>query len=101
MDHHDQHHDDMSSPRSYTDSQWSPPPPGFRELDQIYAADGSPHTYSNPNSPPAVSPPLPYEHEYHQHPQPQNYETYQQGYVAFALSTDSSQKTKPSLYLAS
>ncbi|CAI9636034.1 hypothetical protein GT037_001068 [Alternaria burnsii] len=80
MDHHDQHHDDMSSPRSYTDSQWSPPPPGFRELDQIYAADGSPHTYSNPNSPPAVSPPLPYEHEYHQHPQPQNYETYQQGY---------------------
>jgi hypothetical protein len=84
MDRREEYHrDDMSSPRSQENGQWSLSPQ-FQDHDQIYASQGSPHAYSNPNSPPAVSPPLPHE-EYPQHAQPQNYEAYQEGYVRLLL----------------
>ncbi|KAF1948069.1 hypothetical protein EJ02DRAFT_461571 [Clathrospora elynae] len=81
MDRREEYRDDMSSPRSHTDRQWSPPPQ-FQENDQTYAAQASSQTYSNPNSPPAVSPQLnDFEQpEYHQQPQPQHHEAYQEGY---------------------
>jgi hypothetical protein len=79
MDHREEYHrDNVSSPRSHEHGQWSPPLQS-QDRDQIYAAQGSPHAYSNSNSPPAISPPLPYE-EYPQHPQLQSYEAYHEGY---------------------
>lgn len=80
MDRREEHRENINSPRSYTDSQWSPPS-HFQEQNQIYPVDGFSQTYPNSNTSPAVSPPLPYEQEYHQPPQPQNYEVYQEGYV--------------------
>lgn len=71
----------MSSPRSISDGQWSPPP-RFQEYDEIYAAERSPQTYSNPNSPPAVSPQL-HEYsqpEYRQQSPLQHHEGYPEGY---------------------
>jgi hypothetical protein len=76
MDRREEYREDMNSPRSYTDSQWSAPS-HFQEHNQIHPVDG----YSNSNTSPAVSPPLPYEQEYRQPPPPQSYETYQGGYV--------------------
>jgi hypothetical protein len=79
MDPRDDYRDGMSSPRSYSDGQWSPPP-RFQEHDEIHAAqEYSPH----PHSPPQVSPPLhEYQEEFHQSPQqhPQPPAGYQEGY---------------------
>jgi len=76
---------DVSSPHSYTDGQWSPPPQ-FQEHDQIYAAQGSPQSYHpHPHSPPQVSPPLEYQEEYHHSSQSQVQPYaggYQQEYVS-------------------
>lgn len=59
MDPRDEYRDNLSSPGSYANRQWSPPP-RFREHDQIYSAQVSPQTtYSaHTHSPPQVSPPL-------------------------------------------
>lgn len=100
MDHREEHRDNVSSPRSYTDSQWSPPP-RFQEQDQIYTASGSPQTYSpHPHSPPGVSPPLQQyqashqeysQHDYHHSPDPSTigtHGTYQEGYMNYPYSTE-------------
>jgi hypothetical protein len=83
MDRRDEYRDNMSSPRSYTESQWSPPP-RFQETDQIYTTDGAPQPYTpNQHSPPALSPPLhDYQQQDYQHSQvsSQTHEGYQEGY---------------------
>jgi hypothetical protein len=84
MNRRDEHRENMSSPHSYNDGQWSPPP-RFQEHDQIHQAQGSPQTYSpHPNSPPQVSPPLhEFQEEYQHSPQSQiqPHAVYQEGYV--------------------
>ncbi|KAH8732188.1 hypothetical protein GQ44DRAFT_766340 [Phaeosphaeriaceae sp. PMI808] len=84
MDTRDDYRDNISSPHSYTDSQWSPP--RFQEHDQIYAAQPSPQTYS----PPQLSPPLnDYQEEYHHttQNQVQSQGGYQEGYLNSPYST--------------
>lgn len=75
--------DDISSQRSYSNSQRGPPP-RFQEVDRTYfSTEVSPEsTYANPHSPEDVSPTSQNEkHEYVPQSRAQQHETYQEGYV--------------------